>query len=86
LKAKYLYITVSVGGAFESKILTYDLFCSTLYDRKISFSPKIRKIYAHNTSRGGPTRGARGKCLASLLLNAPMSISNLGKLSGLTPE
>ena len=30
LKAKYLHITISVGGPFESKILAYDLLCSTL--------------------------------------------------------
>jgi len=52
LKAKYLYITVSVGGPFESRVLAYDLRCSTLYKWIISFSPKMRKIYAHNTSRG----------------------------------
>jgi len=32
LKAKYLYITVSLGGHFESRVLTYDLLCSTLYE------------------------------------------------------
>jgi len=32
LNAKYLHITVSVGGAFESGVLTYDLLCSTLYE------------------------------------------------------
>jgi len=30
-KAKYLHSTVSVGGLFESRVLTYDLLCSTLY-------------------------------------------------------
>ena len=58
LKAKYLYITVSVGPPFESKVLAYDLFCSTLYEWIISFSSKIRKIYARNTSRGPPKKGA----------------------------
>jgi len=32
LKAKYLHITVSLGGPFESRVLTYDLLCSTLYE------------------------------------------------------
>jgi len=31
-KAKYLHITVSVRGPFESSLLTYDMFCSTLYE------------------------------------------------------
>ena len=30
LKAKFLHITISVRGPFESKILAYDLLCSTL--------------------------------------------------------
>jgi len=32
LKVKYLHVTVSVGGPFESRVLTYDLLCSTLYE------------------------------------------------------
>jgi len=57
LKAKYLHITVSVGEPFESRILTYDLLCSILYEWIIRFSRKIGKIYAHNTSRGGAKTG-----------------------------
>jgi len=54
LKAKYLSITVSVGGGLESRALTYDL----LWDEwLISFSPKVRKIYSRNTSRGGTQKG-----------------------------
>ena len=70
LKAKYLHIKISVRGPFESKVLAYDLLCSTLYEWIIRFSPKMRKIYARNTSRGAPKKGlGRGKCLACLLLN-----------------
>ena len=58
LKVKYLHIKVSVWGHFECRVLAYDLLCSTLYEWIISFSPKIRKIYAHNTSRGPPEWGS----------------------------
>jgi len=40
LKGKYLHITVSVGGAFESRVLSYDLLCSTSYEWTISFHQK----------------------------------------------
>jgi len=61
LKAEYLQISVAVGGSFESKVLTYDLLCSTLYEWIMRFSPKIRKIYARNTSRGVPQWCAEGE-------------------------
>jgi len=56
LKGKYLHISVSLGGPFESRVLTYDLLCSTLYELIIGFSRKIKKIYACNTSRKGPQK------------------------------
>ena len=56
LKAKYLQVSFC-RGVFESRVLTYDLLCSTLYEWIIVFSPKIRKIYTRNTSRGPPKRG-----------------------------
>jgi len=31
LKTKYLHIIVSVEGPFESRVLIYDMLCSTLY-------------------------------------------------------
>ena len=56
LKVKYLHITVSARGPFESRVLTYGLLCSTLYEWMISFSSKIRKIYMRNMSRGAPRK------------------------------
>ena len=76
-KAKYLHSAVSVRGPFESRVLTYDLLSSTLYVWIISFSSKIRKIYVRNTSRGAQKGGARGKCLARLLLYTPLVIGEL---------
>jgi len=54
LNAKYLYITVSLGAPLKVRVLTYGLLCSTLYEWIISFSRKVRKIYACNTWKGGP--------------------------------
>jgi len=55
LKAKYLNITVSVGGALKAEYQTYDLLCD---EWMISISPKVRKMYAGNTSTGGPKRAS----------------------------
>jgi len=71
LKAWYLHITLSLGGPIESKALTYVLLYRTLYEWIISFSPKIRNIYAPQGWL--PKRGARGKCLARLPLNTPLN-------------
>jgi len=44
LKAKYLCMTVTVVGPFESRVLTNDLLCSILYEGIIYFSSKVRNI------------------------------------------
>jgi len=31
-EVKYMHITVPVRGPFESRVLTYDLLCSTVYE------------------------------------------------------
>jgi len=72
LKAKYLYITISIRGPLKAKYLLMVCFCSKLSERIIHLSPKIRKMYARNTSRRSPKRGARDKCLTRLPLNTPL--------------
>ena len=57
LKVEYLHITVFVGGPFESRVVTFDLLCSTLYEWIIRFSSKLWKIYACNTLKGAPKKG-----------------------------
>ena len=57
MQAEYLHITAAVGGPFESRVLTYDLLQSIVYEWLLSFSPKMRKIYARSTSSGGLERG-----------------------------
>jgi len=51
LKEKYLHITVPVGGPFASRILTYDLLCSTL---QYVFHQKQGKFHL----KGGPEANA----------------------------
>ena len=45
----YLHTTVAVGGPFEGKVMNYDVVRKILFERIISFSPKMRNIYARNT-------------------------------------
>ena len=76
LKARYSHISVAFGGPFESRVLAYDLPWGTLYEWIISFSSKIRKIYARSTWRGAPKKWEPlGKSLARLPLNTPLGIS-----------
>ena len=44
---------------FESRVLANALLCSTSYEWIITFSSKVRKIYARITWRGGQKGGAR---------------------------
>jgi len=69
----YLHITIAIGGPFESrafthysyyrgpfesKFLTYDMLRNILHEWIIiRFSPKLRKIYALNTSGGSEMGG-----------------------------
>ena len=68
MKAKYLHITVSVGWAFESRLLAYDFLCSTLYEWIIRFSPKIRKNLCVQHIKGAAPKSAS---LASQVPRSP---------------
>jgi len=50
----YLHNKVAGGGPFESTARNYDVHRKILYERIISFSSIMRKIYARNTSRRTP--------------------------------
>jgi len=69
LKAEYLHLAVAVWGHFESRLLTYDLLRSILYEW-ISCSPTMTKIYVQNITRRAPEKCGRGqgKCLGCLPL------------------
>jgi len=60
-KVEYLRITLAVEGIFENRVLTYDLvrIRSIMYEWIISFTPKMRKIFARRTSRGPKVGGPR---------------------------
>ena len=67
LKAEYLHIIVVIGWPLKTEYLImmcFGKYYSIWADNK--FSPKVRKIYARNTSTG-----ARGHCLAQFL-NIPL--------------
>jgi len=51
-KAEGFSITMAVGDPFESRVFTYDLLRCVLYERIISFSPKMRKFCAQSSSKG----------------------------------
>jgi len=53
LKAEYLHIEVAIAGPFESKLFTFDLRRSILFEWKIVFSPKNEE-FTRETRRGGP--------------------------------
>ena len=69
-RAAYLHIAVALGGPFAGRVLNYDVVGKISYERIITFSPKMRNIYARNT-----LRGARGKCLVCLPLKTPLCVA-----------
>jgi len=47
LKSEHLNILVAVGGSFESGVTYLLMICfGVLYEWMVSFSPKMRKIFA----------------------------------------
>jgi len=47
-----MHIAVALAGPFEDRVLNYDVVRKILYERMISFSPKMRNIYERNTLWG----------------------------------
>ena len=60
---------------FEGRVLNYDVVRKILYERIITFSPKMKNIYARNTFKGPLKSGAQSKCLACLPSNTPLYIT-----------
>jgi len=60
LKAEYLRYTLQLTwGPFESRVLTFDLRRSILYERIIRFSPKNENLRAKHVEGGPEEQGAR---------------------------
>ena len=74
LKAKYIHIIKAIGRPLKWEYLLMIFFWKILHEWIMSFSPKVRKIFALNISRGGPKRGG-GEASASLpSLNTPLYV------------
>jgi len=48
-RVAYLHIAAAVGAPFEGRVLNYDVVRKIIYGQIMSFSPKMRNIYAGNT-------------------------------------
>jgi len=75
LKAKYLHITVCVGVPLKAEYLLMICFVAHVahYMSKKFFIKNQETLRAYHL-KGGPQKGgARGKCLARLPLNTPLT-------------